>query len=129
VDGSHALLVALLVLNGLQAAVAVAAAVQGHRRRRAGARHLARYSFGHALLLVAGALALSVVPLLGLADVLATQTAAVIAVAVEVVGVVAGSALLQALHATAHGSPGSAASPAAAASAATPERASEPPDA
>ena len=128
-DGTHLLLVALLVVNAVQAGVALAAAVQGHARRRGGALHLARYSFGHALLLVAGAVALSVVPLLGLAGVLATRTAAVIAVVVELVGAAGGSMLLRRLHTAAHGSPGAAATPAAASTAATAERASEPTDA
>ena len=128
-DGTHALLVALLVLNGLQVAAALAAAAQGHARRRGGAHRLARYSFGHALLLLAGAAALSVVPVLGLTGVLATRSAAVIAVAAELVGVLAGRSLLRRLHVQAHGSPGAPASTAPASAASAAERASEAADA
>lgn len=128
-DGTRALLVALLVLNGAQAVVALAAAGHGIRRRRAGVDHLARYSFGHALLLVAGAAALSIVPALGLAGVLATRTAAIVAVGSELAGVLAGRAILRRLHLRAHGSPGAAPASATPATSTAAERAAEASDA
>jgi hypothetical protein len=94
VDAPDWLLVALLVLDGVQLAAALVAWVHAGRRRRAEESVLARYSRDHGLLLAAGAVLLAVPLLLGLADVISPRTAVWIVVLAEVAGAVAARFLL-----------------------------------
>jgi hypothetical protein len=102
-DGAHALLVVLLVLDGLQAAAAGAALAHGRLRRSRGDHVLAGYSFRHAGLLLAGAGLLAVPLVLGLAGVLAPRTAVWVVIGAEAAGVVAARVVLERLHAAVHG--------------------------
>jgi len=101
-DGAHALLVVLLALDGVQAAVALIAVAHGRVRKRRDDHELARYSFRHAGLLLAGALVLAVPLVLGLAGVVSGRTALWITVGAEIVGVVVARAVLERLHRAAH---------------------------
>ena len=92
------LLAALLVLDGAQLAVALAAGAHARRHRRRDEHALARYSRDHGLLLAAGALLLAVPLVLGLAEVISPRTAVWIVIAAEAAGVVAARALLDRLH-------------------------------
>jgi hypothetical protein len=87
VKSPDALLVVLLVLDGVQALAGIAALVQGRRRARSGELELARYSFRHAALLLVAALLLAIPLLLGLTGAIGARTALWIVVAAEVVGV------------------------------------------
>jgi hypothetical protein len=103
VHGLHSLLVVLLVLDAVQAAAAVAALVQARSRRARGEHVLARYSVRHAWLLLAGAAVLGVPIVLGLTGALSARTAAWVVVGAEVVGWLLARAVLERLHAAAHG--------------------------
>ena len=100
----HAVLVLVVVGDAVQAALAGLAVVHGARRRAGGEHELARYSFGHARLLLAGAVLLAVPAVLGLTGALSASTAAWIVVACEAVGVAAAVRL----HERVRPSPGSA---------------------
>jgi hypothetical protein len=95
-------LVILVALDGLQLAAAVAALVQGSRRRRRGEDALSRYSHGHARVLAAGALLLAVPMALGLADVVSPRTAIWIVIVAEIVAITAARVLVERLHRAAH---------------------------
>ena len=102
-DSSRSLLVVLLALDGVQAAAGVAALVHGRLRAGRGERALARYSFRHAGLLLAGAAVLAIPLVLGLSDVIGARAALWAAVAAELGGVLVARAALGRLHAAAHG--------------------------
>jgi len=121
VHGAHALLVVLLVVNAAQAVAAVAAFTQGGVRRRRGDDLLARYSRGHAWLLLAASAVLSVPLVLGLTGVVSTRLAVWVTIAGEVAAFSLARRRLPRLHAEAHDSPGAAAP----ATAASPSAASE----
>jgi hypothetical protein len=125
VNGAHALLILLLVVNGVQAAAAFAAFAQGGMRAKRGEHHLARYSHAHALLLLAAAAALSVPPVLGLAGVVSTSLAVWVTLPGEVLAFTVARRRLPHLHAQAHGSPGPSTTTAAPASSATAEGTAE----
>jgi hypothetical protein len=73
----------LLVVDCVQVAVAIAALVRARRSARAGAPSHARYSLGHGLVLLAGALVLAVPVVLGLAGVISATAAVVAALVLE----------------------------------------------
>jgi hypothetical protein len=115
VDGAKALLVVIVAIDAIQAVLAGIAVLHGSRRRGRGAHELARYSFGHARLLLAGAVVLAVPAVLGLAGVIGARTAVWIVIGCEAVG---GAAAAR-LHERIRPSP-SAATASSASSAATP---------
>jgi hypothetical protein len=125
VHGAHALLVILLVVNAAQAVAAGAAFTQGGVRGRRGDDILARYSRGHAWLLLAASVVLSVPPVLGLTGVVSTRLAVWVTIAGEVAAFSLARRRLPRLHAEAHDSPGAASATAAAASSASSEGTSE----
>jgi len=95
----RAILWMLLALDCLQVAFAVAAFVRGRRDARAGAPSHARYSYGHGLLLLGGALVLAVPVVLGLANVISATAAVVAAVVLEVVAAVVARPVVRRLEA------------------------------
>jgi hypothetical protein len=115
VDGAKAVLVLIVAVDAIQAVLAGIAVLHGSRRRGRGEDGLARYSFGHARLLFAGAVLLAVPAVLGLAGVIGVRTAVWIVIGCEVVGVAAAARL----HDRIRPSPG-ASSATAAPSSATP---------
>jgi hypothetical protein len=98
VDAARAFLVALLGLDCLQLGVSLLAVAHGRRRRLRDEHQLARYSFGHARLLAAGAVVLALPLVLGLARVIGSWTALWVVVSVEVLVAVAASGLLGRMH-------------------------------
>jgi VIT1/CCC1 family predicted Fe2+/Mn2+ transporter len=78
----------LLALDCLQIGLAVAAFVRGRRSAQTGAPSHARYSFAHGLLLLGGAVVLAVPVVLGLAGVISTTLAVVVALVLEAVAAV-----------------------------------------
>jgi hypothetical protein len=99
---ARALLIALLVLDCAQLAVAGLAVHQGRRRRRRDLERLARYSFQHAALLAVGAALLAIPIVLGLVGVVRPQTAVWIVIGAEAAGAFLARAVLDRLHRAAH---------------------------
>jgi hypothetical protein len=106
-DGARALLVVLLVVNGVQAGLAAAAFIHGGARARRDELRLAHYSRRHAQLLLAAGAVLSILPVLGLAGVLSARLALWVSIVAEAAAFTVGRRVLEGLHAKAHGSPGS----------------------
>jgi hypothetical protein len=75
----------LLAVDLVQVGFGVAALVRARRSSRAGAPSHARYSLGHGLLLLGGALVLAVPVVLGLAGVISETAAVVAALVLEAV--------------------------------------------
>lgn len=80
------ILYVLLLVDGVQVATAFAALRRSWLSSRAAAPSLARYSLAHAMLMIGGASVLALPVLLGLFTVISSTAALIIALVLEVVG-------------------------------------------